>query len=202
MINIRKNYGYVPWCLLLTKYTIYPCQPSVTTVMLFYWYTNVLAFASYPILRHWELGPAVESGRLLPKGGCNNVNVVGPWNPIKYFDVMLYTSSFPTSTAQVGKDGPKCITCDTEVCKSIAIIRKRIAIVHEDWMAAACKLLSVAGVVLPVSPCCLALCYPWLWSRWVWLTKGIPFRPMTHCLWQLMRKVRWRRLVTKTLRVV
>ena len=29
-------------------------------------------------------------------------------------------------------------------------------------MAAACKLLSFASVVLAVSLCCLALCYPWL----------------------------------------
>ena len=30
------------------------------------------------------------------------------------------------------KAGPKCITRDTEVCESIAIIRKRIAIVRGD----------------------------------------------------------------------
>ena len=30
------------------------------------------------------------------------------------------------------KAGPKCTTCDTEVCESIAIIRKRIAIVRGD----------------------------------------------------------------------
>ena len=30
------------------------------------------------------------------------------------------------------KVGPKCITRDTEVCESIAIIRKRIAIVRGD----------------------------------------------------------------------
>ena len=108
------------------------------------------------------------------------------------------------------KADPKCGTRDTEVCKSIAIIRKHIAIVRRDWMAAACKLLSFANVILSVSPCCLALCYPWLWSRWVWLTEGMPLRPSaacfseqergfmpwatwatTHHLWRLMRKVRW-----------
>ena len=56
-----------------------------------------------------------------------------------------------------------------------------IAIVRGDWMAAACKLLSFASVILAVSPCCLALCYPWLWSRWVWLTKGMPLRPSAAC---------------------
>ena len=30
------------------------------------------------------------------------------------------------------KAGPKCITRDTEVCESIAIIRKRIAVVRGD----------------------------------------------------------------------
>ena len=50
------------------------------------------------------------------------------------------------------KAGPKCITLDTEVCESNAIIRKRIAIVRGRF----------ASVILAVSPCCLALCHPWL----------------------------------------
>ena len=49
------------------------------------------------------------------------------------------------------KAAPKCITCDTEVCKSIAIVH---VIVHRDGMAIACKLLNFAGV----------LYYQWLWS--------------------------------------
>ena len=44
-------------------------------------------------------------------------------------------------------------------------------------MAASCKLLSFASVIVAVSPCSLALCYPWLRSRWVWLTEGTPLRP-------------------------
>ena len=51
---------------------------------------------------------------------------------------------------------------DMEICKSIAIICKRVAIVHRDQMAATCKLLSFASVILLVSPYCLVLCYPWL----------------------------------------
>ena len=43
-------------------------------------------------------------------------------------------------------DSPKCITRDTEICESIAIIRKHIAVV---W-AAACKLLNFASVILAV----------------------------------------------------
>ena len=59
--------------------------------------------------------------------------------------------------------------CNTEVCKSIAIV-------CWDWMAAACKLLSFVTLILPVSLYCLALCNPWLWSRWVWLTEELPLR--------------------------
>ena len=97
------------------------------------------------------------------------------------FFILLF---FKYSILRSFKAGPKCIKCDTEVCESIAIIRKRIAIVHGDGMAAAYKLLSFASVILSVSPCCLALCYPRLWSRWVWLTEGMPMRPSTACFWE------------------
>ena len=80
-------------------------------------------------------------------GKCDGEMIIGLHTP-------LWKSSF--------SGGPKCITRDMEVCEGIAIIRKRIAIVHGDRMAAACKLLSFASVILAVSPYCLALCYPWL----------------------------------------
>ena len=50
---------------------------------------------------------------------------------------------------------PKCITRDTEVCESIVIV-------HEDWMAAVCTLLSFVSVTLAISLYCTALCYCWL----------------------------------------
>ena len=46
------------------------------------------------------------------------------------------------------KAAPNCIICDLEVCKSIAIV-------CGNWMAATCKLLSFATVILDVSPYCL-----------------------------------------------
>ena len=48
----------------------------------------------------------------------------------------------------------KCIICDTEVCKSIAIV-------CGDWMDAMCTLLSYVTVTLAISLYCIALCYRW-----------------------------------------
>ena len=43
------------------------------------------------------------------------------------------------------------------------LIKVGVCLNHpEGGMAAACKLLSFASVILAVSLCCLALCYPWL----------------------------------------
>ena len=47
---------------------------------------------------------------------------------------------------------PNVLTRNMEVYKSIATICKSIAIVHRDWMAAVCKLLSFASVIPAVSP--------------------------------------------------
>ena len=51
-------------------------------------------------------------------------------------------------------------------------------------MAATCKLLSFASVILNVSLYCLALCYPWLSSWWVCLTKGMPQRLSAAYSWE------------------
>ena len=56
-------------------------------------------------------------------------------------------------------------------------------------MAVTCKLLSFASVILAVSLYCLALCYPWLWSRWVWRTGQMPLRPSTACSWEQERGI-------------
>ena len=77
-----------------------------------------------------------------------------------------------------------------EVCESFAIICKCNAIVHGDWIAAMCKLLSFASVILTISLYCLALCYPWLWSRLVWLTEGMPLGPNATCFWEQGRGIR------------
>ena len=43
--------------------------------------------------------------------------------------------------------------------------------------------------LLTVSPYCLVLCYPWLWSRCVWLTEGMPLRPSAACFWEQERGI-------------
>ena len=49
------------------------------------------------------------------------------------------------------------------------------------WPTAALnrQLLSFLSVILDVSPYCLPLCYPWLWSRWVWFNEGMALGPST-----------------------
>ena len=68
---------------------------------------------------------------------------------------ILYTKKHLRSV----KVAPKCITRDTEVCKSIARVHESIVIVSRDWMAITCKLLRFATVIQAVSPYCLTLCY-------------------------------------------
>ena len=113
---------------------------------------------------------------------------------------------------------PKCIIPDTEACKSIALVHENIAIVRVDWMAAACKLLCFAGIILAVSlyrsSCAIAgyevgrsdLPKGCHWDRALcasgsrrgdtaWATRAM----VTYHLWQLTQKVRC--LVAKTWRV-